>query len=135
MNLTGILLLEESNNSTNTDKITAIRAILNNDLVLLVANNKDVSQSVITSEETLLKVFNDIQNTKNTFQKFTSSMCDWIYTQLENTRKDSLQIKTKLGDIITCDLKWQQGQGNNYYFYSSYFDREISINNVEEFLL
>ena len=76
MNLTSILLLEESNNSTNIDKITAIRAILNNDLVLLVANNKDVSQSVIISEETLLKVFNDIQNTKNTFQKFTSSMCD-----------------------------------------------------------
>ena len=61
MNLTSILLLEESNNSTNTDKITAIRAILNNDLVLLVANNKDVSQSVIISEETLLKVFNDIR--------------------------------------------------------------------------
>lgn len=62
------------------------------------------------------------------FEEFRESMLDKLYDS------DSIVfiLKTNSDDIISCDIRWRQGWGNNYYFYSDYFDKEVSISEIKE---
>lgn len=108
------------------NKIAAISALLSKDVSLLVCNKEDVSQNVIVDEATLKYLI----EVHNEFKFFTSSMCDFLYTELDKKGLDALVVKLKSGDTVTCDLKWEQGRGNNYYFYNEYLGVRISIDSV-----
>lgn len=58
------------------------------------------------------------------FEEFRESMLDKLY--------DSDSTVFILKTNISCDIRWRQGWGNNYYFYSDYFDKEVSIDEIKE---
>ena len=62
------------------------------------------------------------------FEEFRESMLDKLY----DSDSTVFILKTNSDDIISCDIRWRQGWGNNYYFYSDYFDKEVSIDEIEE---
>lgn len=62
------------------------------------------------------------------FVKFRESMLDKLY----DSDSTVFILKTNSDDIISCDIRWRQGWGNNYYFYSDYFDKEVSISEIKE---
>ena len=62
------------------------------------------------------------------FEEFRESMLDKLY----DSDSTVFILKTNSDDIISCDIRWRQGWGNNYYFYSDYFDKEVSINEIKE---
>ena len=65
---------------------------------------------------------------KLNFTEFKEVMLDKLY----NSNSNFFILKTNSGDIISCDIRWRQGWGNNYYFYSDYFDKEVSITEIKE---
>ena len=114
-------------------KLLAINHLLTvSNLQLLVCNGNDHTQNVLINKDTL-EYYVSVQSNK--FSKFNPNMCDYIYTQMENRNLDHITIKLKSGDILTCDLEWEQGHGNNYYFSSNYFNARISIDEVIEYKL
>lgn len=62
------------------------------------------------------------------FVEFRESMLDKLY----DSDSTVFILKTNSDDIISCDIRWRQGWGNNYYFYSDYFDKEVSISEIKE---
>lgn len=62
------------------------------------------------------------------FEEFRESMLDKLY----DSDSTVFILKTSSDDIISCDIRWRQGWGNNYYFYSDYFDKEVSIDEIKE---
>ena len=62
------------------------------------------------------------------FEEFRESMLDKLY----DSDSTVFILKTNSDDIISCDIRWRQGRGNNYYFYSDYFDKEVSIDEIKE---
>lgn len=62
------------------------------------------------------------------FEEFRESMLDKLY----DSDSTVFILKTNGDDIISCDIRWRQGWGNNYYFYSDYFDKEVSIDEIKE---
>jgi hypothetical protein len=62
------------------------------------------------------------------FEEFRESMLDKLY----DSDSTVFILKTNSDDIISCDIRWRQGWGNNYYFYSDYFDKEVSIDEIKE---
>lgn len=62
------------------------------------------------------------------FEEFRESMLDKLY----DSDSTVFILKTNSDDIISCDIRWRQGWGNNYYFYSYYFDKEVSIDEIKE---
>lgn len=64
------------------------------------------------------------------FVEFKESMLDRLY---DNSDGDDLfRIKTQGNDILHVELQWEQGHGNNYYFYSPRFDVKIYPDEVKE---
>ena len=62
------------------------------------------------------------------FEEFRESMLDKLY----DSDSTVFILKTNSDDIISCDIRWRQGWGNNYYFYSDYFDKVVSIDEIKE---
>lgn len=108
-------------------KLQAIHNLLAMDkLKLIICSDNDVSCNVSIDESTL----NYLIQSSNEYIPFIPSMCDMLYTHMETHSLDTIVVKLKSGDTITCDLKWEQGNGNNYYFYNEYLGVRISIDNV-----
>lgn len=115
----------------NSLKLQAINTLLEKEnLMILICSDDDHSHNVSIDESTLKSLF-VIDTTIQDFIPFHSSIADALYTHMCNDNLNKvLMVKLKSGDIITCDLKWEQGNGNNYYFYNEYLGVRISIDSV-----
>lgn len=114
----------------NSLKLQAINTLLEKEnLMLLICSDDDYSQNVSIDESTLRYLF-VIDGTIQDFIPFHSSIADSLYTHMDTNGLYDVMVKLKSGDTINCDLKWEQGHGNNYYFYNEYLSIRISIDDV-----
>lgn len=72
-----------------------------------------------------------MKSDRSKFVPFDESMCDKLY----DSGAEGITIKTKCDSTITCTLKWRQGWGDNYYFYSEALGTEFYPEDVKEVLV
>lgn len=111
-------------------KFQAINTLLQMDkLKLIICDDNDVTCNVSIDESVLRSLF-IIDPIVKDFIPFSAAIADEVYTYMYYNNLNDVMVKLKSGDTITCDLKWEQGHGNNYYFINEYLGVRISIDDV-----
>lgn len=99
----------------------------NNTYTIIDPDSNTTTGDVLYPLLTAITEVNKLLEPYSEFKPFNPSLCDKIYE--ESGIKD-IVIKLRNQNILTCVLCWEQGNGNNYYFFNEYFGIRVNIDNV-----